>query len=176
MMASLMSLITMPGIIGIIYGMKKSELSWGNVTMQVEQILKAKSNKKLFSVYGGSTVNEAVKLLSSKRVGSVVVLDENDGLVGIYSERDTISAIAAYGPNCLESTVNKFMTKTVETCSPTDQGDEILKRMTEGRFRHMPVMENGELVGMITIGDIVKSRLDTLVLENEAMQNMITGY
>ena len=68
------------------------------------------------------------------------------------------------------------MTKTVETCSLTDQGDEVLKRMTEGRFRHMPVMESGGLVGTITIGDIVKSRLDTLLLENEAMQNMIRGY
>jgi len=144
--------------------------------MKVSQILKAKSNGRLFSIYSDTTVNEAVKLLSYERIGSVVVLDENDGLVGIYSERDTIRALSAFGPNCLESRVNQFMTKTVETCSPTDQGDEVLQRMTQGRFRHMPVMENGELIGMITIGDIVKSRLDRLLLENEAMQNLITGY
>ena len=144
--------------------------------MLVSQILKTKTHGKLFSVYSGSIVNEAVRLLSSERIGSVVVLDENESLVGIYSERDTIRALAASGPNCLKGRVNQFMTKTVETCSLTDQGDEVLKRMTEGRFRHMPVLESGGLVGMITIGDIVKSRLDALLLENEAMQNMIKGY
>ena len=144
--------------------------------MQISQILKTKTHGKLFSVYSGSIVNEAVRLLSSERIGSVVVLDENEALVGIYSERDTIRALSASGPNCLKGRVNQFMTKTVQTCSLTDQSDEVLKRMTEGRFRHMPVMESGGLVGMITIGDIVKSRLDTLLHENEAMQDMIRGY
>ena len=68
------------------------------------------------------------------------------------------------------------MTETVETYSLTDQGDEVLTKMTKGKFRHMPVMEDGALVGIITIGDIVKSRLDTLLHENKAMQNMIRGY
>jgi len=144
--------------------------------MQVSQILKTKTHGKLFSVLSGSTLNDAVRLLSSERIGSVFVLGENDTLVGIFSERDTIRALATRGANCLEEQVNQFMTETVETCSLTDQGDEVLKRMTEGRFRHMPVMESGGLVGMITIGDIVKSRLDTVLLENEAMQNMIRGY
>jgi CBS domain-containing protein len=144
--------------------------------MQVSQILKTKTHGKLFSVLSGSILNDAVRILSSERIGSVVVLGKNDTLVGIFSERDTIRALVTRGANCLEEQVNQFMTETVETCSLTDQGVEVLKRMTEGRFRHMPVMESGGLVGMITIGDIVKSRLDTLLLENEAMQDMIRGY
>ena len=144
--------------------------------MQVGQILKTKVHGKLFSVLSGSILNDAVMLLSSERIGSVVVLGENDTLVGIFSERDTIRALATRGANCLDEQVNQFMTKSVETCNLTDQGNEVLTRMTEGRFRHMPVMEDGALVGIITIGDIVKLQLDTLLHENEAMQNMIRGY
>ena len=144
--------------------------------MQVSQILKTKTHGKLFSVLSGSILNDAVMLLSSERIGSVVVLGENDTLVGIFSERDTIRALATRGANCLDEQVNQFMTKSVETCNLTDQGNEVLTRMTEGRFRHMPVMEDGALVGIITIGDIVKLQLDTLLHENEAMQNMIRGH
>jgi|TARA_B110000259_G_scaffold156542_1_gene178107 CBS domain-containing protein len=144
--------------------------------MQVGQILKTKVHGKLFSVLSGSILNDAVMLLSSERIGSVVVLGENDTLVGIFSERDTIRALATRGANCLDEQVNQFMTKSVETCNLTDQGNEVLTRMTEGRFRHMPVMEDGALVGIITIGDIVKLQLDTLLHENEAMQNMIRGH
>mgnify|MGYP006091788991 FL=1 len=144
--------------------------------MQVGQILKTKVHGKLFSVLSGSILNDAVRLLSSERIGSVVVLGENDTLVGIFSERDTIRALATRGANCLDEQVNQFMTKSVETCNLTDQGNEVLTRMTEGRFRHMPVMEDGALVGIITIGDIVKLQLDTLLHENEAMQNMIRGH
>jgi CBS domain-containing protein len=144
--------------------------------MQVGQILKTKVHGKLFSVLSGSILNDAVMLLSSERIGSVVVLGENDTLVGIFSERDTIRALATRGANCLDEQVNQFMTKSVETCNLTDQGNEVLTRMTEGRFRHMPVMEDGALVGIITIGDIVKLQLDTLLHENEAMQDMIRGH
>ena len=144
--------------------------------MQVGQILKTKVHGKLFSVLSGSILNDAVMLLSSERIGSVVVLGENDTLVGIFSERDTIRALATRGANCLDEQVNQFMTKSVETCNLTDQGNEVLTRMTEGRFRHMPVMEDGALVGIITIGDIVKLQLDTLLHENEAMLNMIRGH
>ena len=144
--------------------------------MQVGQILKTKVHGKLFSVLSGSILNDAVRILSSERIGSVVVLGENDTLVGIFSERDTIRALATRGANCLDEQVNQFMTKSVETCNLTDQGNEVLTRMTEGRFRHMPVMEDGALVGIITIGDIVKLQLDTLLHENEAMQNMIRGH
>ena len=123
--------------------------------MQVGQILKTKDHGKLFSVLSGSILNDAVRLLSSERIGSVVVLGEDDTLVGIFSERDTIRALATRGANFLEEQLNQFMTETVETYSLTDQGDEVLTKMTKGKFRHMPVMEDGALVGIITIGDIV---------------------
>ena len=123
--------------------------------MQAGQILKTKDHGELFSVLSGSILNDAVRLLSSERIGSVVVLGEDDTLVGIFSERDTIRALATRGANCLEEQVNQFMTETVETYSLTDQGDEVLTKMTKGKFRHMPVMEDGAFVGIITIGDIV---------------------
>lgn len=144
--------------------------------MQVYQILKAKTASILFTVSSSSLLSDAVELLSSESIGSVVVLGENELIAGIFSERDIVRALAKSGASCLKEQVDQFMTTAVETCSLTDSGDDVLHRMTEGRFRHMPVIKDGVLVGIITIGDVVKSQLDELARENEAMQSMIKGY
>ena len=84
--------------------------------------------------------------------------------------------IGRQGPGCLETPVRSMMTTKVVTCAPGDEGVVILSRMTEGRFRHMPVLEEGAMVGLISIGDMVKARLSELSMEKEALEGMIMGY
>ena len=144
--------------------------------MLVRKILETKSEAGIISVTPDSTVGDAAKLLSEKRIGTVVVSGDGFALDGILSERDIVRALGATGPGCLSEPVSSLMTARITTCEPNERADDVLTKMTEGRFRHMPVIDNGEMIGLISIGDVVKARLAELSMEKDALQGMIMGH
>jgi CBS domain-containing protein len=144
--------------------------------MLVSKILETKPEGGVISVKPDSTVADAAKLLSQKKIGTVVVSADGTGLDGILSERDIVRALGANGPGCLDQKVHELMTAKIITCAPSDRADSVLGKMTEGRFRHMPVMDGGKMVGLISIGDVVKARLAELSMEKDALEGMIMGH
>jgi len=144
--------------------------------MLVHQILKSKSDDAVVTVKPGTPVSEAVKILAERKIGTVVV--SPDGLIanGILSERDIVRVLAKRGGSILSDPVDNFMTTKLVTCGRDHKADDVLAQMTEGRFRHMPVVEDGQLVGLITLGDVVKARLTELAMEKDALQGMIMGH
>lgn len=144
--------------------------------MIVSQILKSKKDIGVVSVKPSDTVTAAVKLLSEMRIGTVVVSADGQSLDGILSERDIVREIGRRGVGCLADPISSMMTAKLVTCSPSDSADLVLEMMTNGRFRHLPVMENGKMIGLISIGDVVKARLSELAMEKDALQGMIMGH
>ncbi|MBK0328162.1 CBS domain-containing protein [Rhodobacteraceae bacterium F11138] len=145
--------------------------------MLVHQILKSKAKAGVLTVTSGATVAEAAKVLADNKIGSVVVSDDNGKTAsGILSERDIVREISASGSGCLTRQVSAYMTSKLVTCTSQNSAQELLTMMTEGRFRHMPVVENGEMVGLVTLGDVVKAQLSELAMEKEALQGMIMGH
>ncbi|MFW2587449.1 CBS domain-containing protein [Sagittula sp. SSi028] len=144
--------------------------------MQVQQILKSKGVDTVFTVAPGTKVADAVAILAEKRIGTVVVSTDGTKAEGILSERDVVRVLSSEGAVCMDRPVDDFMTSKLVTCGLSDQADAVLSQMTEGRFRHMPVIENGQMVGLITLGDVVKARLSELAMENSALEGMIMGH
>ncbi|MDA5093930.1 CBS domain-containing protein [Aliiroseovarius sp. KMU-50] len=144
--------------------------------MLVSQILKDKPIHGVATVKPGATVNEAVQVLSEKKIGAVIVSEDGVHPAGIVSERDIVSALGASGTGCLTESVDTIMTSKLISCAPDDRAIQVLQTMTEKRFRHMPVMQGDEMVGLVSIGDVVKARLDELSSQAEALTNMIMGY
>jgi CBS domain-containing protein len=144
--------------------------------MLVQQILKSKGDDGVVTVPPGSTVQEVAALLSSRRIGAVVVSSDGKHAKGILSERDIVRELGRRGTGCLTDAVDKLMTAKIVSCTRSESTDIVLGRMTEGRFRHMPVIENGEMVGLISIGDVVKARLTEHAAEKDALEGMIKGF
>lgn len=144
--------------------------------MLVSQILKSKSDYGVISVPPGTTVAKAAEILSQRRIGSIIVSPDGKTLVGIVSERDIVRELGRRGAVCMADTVDSIMTATVVSCARTDQTDAVLQMMTDGRFRHMPVLEENQMVGLISIGDVVKARLMELAAEKDALEGMIKGF
>jgi CBS domain-containing protein len=144
--------------------------------MLVSHILKLKADDGVVTIGPDASVADAANMLSSRRIGSVVVSSDNKKALGILSERDIVREIGKRGAGCLTETVDSMMTKKLVTCTTSDRADTILSKMTEGRFRHMPVIEDGEMVGLVTLGDVVKARLSELAMEKDALQGMIMGH
>lgn len=144
--------------------------------MLVSQILKSKGSEGVVSVPPGLTVAEAAEVLSQKKIGALVISKDGKSLGGIVSERDIVREVGRRGPACLNDSVESIMTARVVTCARTDQTDAVLQKMTDGRFRHIPVIEAGQLVGLISIGDVVKARLSELSMEKDALEGMIKGF
>lgn len=144
--------------------------------MLVQQILNSKPIARTLTVKPSATVTEAAKLMAENRIGSVVV--SNDGVApeGIFSERDIVRELARAGEGCLHLPVSGYMTEAVETCTRAASAKELLERMTLGRFRHMPVVEDGKMIGLVSIGDVVKAQLEELAMEKDALEGMIKGY
>jgi CBS domain-containing protein len=115
----------------------------------------------------------AAKVLAARRIGAVVVLGADHRIVGILSERDIVQALAQHGPTALQKTVGQFMTRDVKTCSENDTIESLMGRMTAGKFRHMPVVEQGKLVGIVSIGDVVKNRVEEIEREAAALRDYI---
>lgn len=144
--------------------------------MLVRQILKSKADDGVVTIAPSASVSDAAELLSTRKIGSLVVSSDGKSADGILSERDIVREVGKRGPGCLSEMVGDMMTQNPFTASLDDKADEILGRMTEGRFRHMPVVEAGEMVGLITLGDVVKARLTELAMEKDALEGMIMGH
>ncbi|MFU1479195.1 CBS domain-containing protein [Roseovarius sp. C7] len=144
--------------------------------MLVQQILKAKGDDKVITIKPGTLVSDAARILADRRIGGLVVSDDGKQIQGILSERDIVRSLAVRGASCLSDRIDDMMTRNPVCCARGDTSDQVLTRMTEGRFRHMPVVEDGELVGIVTIGDVVSSRLSELAMEKDALQGMIMGH
>jgi CBS domain-containing protein len=150
----------------------ESNLSHGTAT--VRTILEDKGHV-VFSVGVDHIVRDAVQILRTNRIGAVLVLGADNAILGILSERDVVRELADMGEHVLTLPVSELMTRTVVTCHPDERLVEMLRRMTEGRFRHLPVVEHDRLVGVVTIGDVVKHRLRELEYEALKMKQMIVG-
>lgn len=144
--------------------------------MLVYQILKSKSDDKVVTVPPGTLVSEAAKILADRKIGTVIISPDGQKASGILSERDIVREIANRGATCLTDTVDTYMTSKLVTCARNESADRVLQMMTEGRFRHMPVVEDGIMVGLVTIGDVVKARLSELAMEKDALEGMIMGH
>ncbi len=142
--------------------------------MHVAAILKVKG-RAVETVKPDETLTEVVRRLVAHRIGAIVVCEAGSGVAGIVSERDIVRMIAAHGVDALQRPVRDAMTHAVTTCREADTIDELMSRMTEGRFRHLPVVENGNLVGIISIGDVVKHRVAEVELEASAMRDYISA-
>ena len=144
--------------------------------MNVKTILAAKSRNlggDIVSIEPTADLAAAARLLGARRIGAVVIRGAGGRLAGILSERDIVRAIAEQGAAALTSSVGQVMTRNVATCSEDDSIASIMERMTEGKFRHMPVLAKGELIGLVSIGDVVKYRVEEIEQESEAMRDYI---
>lgn len=118
---------------------------------------------------------DVVGELRRRRIGAVVVVDPDGAMVGILSERDIVHALAATGPDLASLTAQDLMTREVQTCTPDHDVNYVMRQMTDGAFRHVPVMEDGRLSGIISIGDVVRARIDELENERAELQRYISG-
>jgi len=143
--------------------------------MTVQKILSRKPGTDVITVTPGQSVAEAAALLSQKRIGAVIVADGGAPL-GILSERDIVRELGKRGAVCLNDKVEALMTKALITCAPEDNAMAVLEKMSQGRFRHMPVMRDGAMVGLISIGDVVNHRLAELAMERDALESMVMGH
>lgn len=150
----------------------ESNLARGSTT--VEKLLAGKGGS-VIAIRPQDTISDAVQVLREKRIGALVVTDAAGQLQGILSERDIVRKLAETPGQTLPQKVEDNMTKKVVTCSPSDLLVTVLQRMIEGRFRHMPVIADGRLAGMITIGDVVHFRLNELEHEALQLKQMIVG-
>ncbi len=142
--------------------------------MPVAHILKQKGST-VYSVKPGDSVQVIVDTLSRYRIGAVLVIDGNGNLAGIVSERDVVRAMAGDAASVTRKTAADIMTAKVQTCTPTDSEADLMGLMTEHRIRHLPVLANGKLAGMISIGDVVKHRMDMMEREAEEMKTYIAS-
>ena len=140
--------------------------------MHVSDILKVKGSD-VITTDPGESISAIVRMLNDKRIGAVIVRDGGREVVGIISERDIINGVAANGGQALDMTVGDFMTTEVTGCTSDDTVAKVMKIMTVGRFRHVPVIDDGALTGIISIGDVVKHRLDETEIEARALRERI---
>src|SRR5215471_10554781 len=129
--------------------------------MTVNDILLQKGNQVL-TIEPTATLAMAVQILAQRRIGALVVTGADHRIVGIISERDIVRVLDERGAQVLEAPVAEVMTRKVVTCSERDTTAELMEQMTAGKFRHLPVVDQGRLVGIISIGDVVKSRLEDM--------------
>lgn len=140
--------------------------------MNVKTILAAKGHDVVL-VEPQMTLFEAAQVMTENRVGAVVVLGSEHRIVGILSERDIVRAIARRGAKALDEEVLQVMTREVMTCTEDETTARVMSRMTAGRFRHLPVMKANRLIGIVSIGDVVKHRVEEIENESEALRDYI---
>ena len=144
--------------------------------MLVSQILKTKADDGVVTVPPGTSVAKAAETLSTRRIGALIVSPDGKRVSGIVSERDIVRELGRRGPACMAETVENVMTAEIVGCRRDDRADDVLQKMTDGRFRHMPVMDGNQMIGLISIGDVVKARLTELAMEKDALEGMIKGF
>ena len=143
--------------------------------MLVRQILGQMTGSDVITIKPDAPISEAARTLSEKKIGAIIVT-EDGAPIGILSERDIVRELGRRGEGCLRDRVSDLMTRALIACAPDDTADLVLTKMTDGRFRHMPVMQAGAMVGLISIGDVVKARLSELSMEKVALSEMIMGH
>lgn len=142
--------------------------------MIVRQILKSKG-ATVTAVSATEPVANVATLLTESGIGAVLVHDANGQPVGILSERDIVAGLATQGASVMDATAESLMTRDLITCAPDDHIDGLMRVMTNRRIRHLPVLENGRLAGIVSIGDVVKARIGELEAEGEALQRYIAA-
>ena len=140
--------------------------------MTIGMIL-ADKGREIVSIEPAATLKSAATLLAEKRIGAVVILGADRRVIGILSERDIVRAIGERGIAALDESVSQTMTRKVSTCTEGETLISILERMTEGKFRHVPVVDQGRLTGIVSIGDVVKHRLREMEHDSAAMRDYI---
>jgi len=140
--------------------------------MNVKTILAAKGGDTI-TIEPTADLAAAAKLLAQHRIGAVVICGAGGRLAGILSERDIVRALADHGSDALTLPVGQVMTRNVMICSEEDDVPRLMERMTSGRFRHLPVLDDGRLVGLVSIGDVVKQRVEAVERESEALRDYI---
>jgi CBS domain-containing protein len=140
--------------------------------MTVKAILAAKGSD-VVSIEPAANLTAAAKLLAERRIGAIVICGADRRVVGILSERDIVRVLAERGPGVLQETVGQVMTRNVATCGEDETISSIMERMTAGKFRHMPVVAGGRLAGIVSIGDVVKLRVEEMEAESEALRDYI---
>ena len=140
--------------------------------MTVAAIL-AEKGREVVTTTAAKTIADAVAVLAKRRIGALVVVEAGNRIVGILSERDVVRAIAGSGGEALKEPVASIMTRSVMTCGEGETINDVMTRMTRGRFRHLPVVSSGNLAGVISIGDVVKYRLHEIETESQALREYI---
>ena len=141
--------------------------------MTVAAILSRKG-REVATTEARKSIGDAVAELARRKIGALVVTEGRDRMVGIISERDIVRALAQTGPAMMESTVGIIMTRDVVTCTESETVDQVMARMTHGRFRHLPVVKNSRLAGIISIGDVVKARIEEVEREARDLRQYIS--
>ena len=140
--------------------------------MTVKAILSRKGGD-IVTIAPTATLTAAVKLLAERRIGAIIVTGPDNRVAGILSERDIVRTLSERGTAALDENVGTVMTRKVTTCTEADTIASIMERMTEGKFRHLPVVDQGRLVGVISIGDVVKYRIEEVVHDADALREYI---
>lgn len=143
--------------------------------MQISDILRHKQDNHVWTIAPGASVRDLLRDLAEHHVGALIVSDSGDHVDGIVSERDVVRQLHAHGDQVLTGTVDKIMTREVVHCAPTDPVDQVASLMTERRIRHLPVLDDGALVGVVSIGDVVSSRILELQQDRDQLEQYITG-
>ena len=142
--------------------------------MTIKRILESKGSN-VITLHPDVTLADVAKVLSEKRIGAIVLVEENGTVAGIVSERDIVRVVGANGPESLRRVVRDVMTLKVTTCTEMTTVDEALQTMTTGRFRHLPVISDGRLAGLVSIGDVVKRKIEDAEAEAEQMRDYIAA-
>lgn len=143
--------------------------------MLVQQLLNEKP-VGIAIIAPSETVTAAVEILAAKRIGALMVSEDGERVLGVISERDIVRELGKRGAGVLGEPVSALMTAKVSGCTAADSVDDAMRKMTDGRFRHMPVMEGERMIGVISIGDVVKAQVMELAMEKDALEGMIKGF
>jgi CBS domain-containing protein len=140
--------------------------------MRIIEVLKTKQTPDVVTISPDAGVRELVATLAEHNIGALIVSPDGTQMIGIVSERDVVRRMHSDG-TVIDNTVGGIMTDVVKTCTPDDDLDDVLRTMTEGRFRHIPVCDDDELVGIVSIGDLVKHKIDQLQFERDQLDSYV---
>ena len=142
--------------------------------MNVDAILHEKGTE-VMTVTSGATIREVIAELVVHKIGAVVVTGSDHGVAGILSERDIVKALSRHGAETLDMPARALMTSNVVVCDRSETVASLMEKMTEGRFRHLPVVEQGRIVGIVSIGDVVRARISSIQNEASALREYISS-
>ncbi len=140
--------------------------------MKVEELLRGKG-REVVTIGTHATIDTLVRRLRLEKIGAVVVSDDGETVDGIISERDVVNGLADHGAELRAMMVSELMTRNVVTCAPSDEIRDIMRLMTQKRIRHLPVIYHGKLAGVISIGDVVKNRLEDMQMEANVLRDYL---